>query len=261
MSSVEGDPAESFGEVERRSRRAQRVVALVYLGIPLVFLGLVLWIGSSADTFNWQIGLVPLALLVIGWFLRQRHRYKPGRWATAGMWMGGITGFFTALATIVLDANWLATLSLPAAIVGAILGVALGRYGQRTLMHPAVPELAESPYELTFRVRGLTRLRLVIRRTDLVLVERVPIRTAEGDSPAEKARTYPLASVTGTYEVSLSGAERLRFPEPLRLAPAGTPGPALILQAKGADWVLPQNEAAAIAQILDRRIATARSDG
>jgi hypothetical protein len=35
----------------------------------------------------------------------------------------------------------------------------------------------------------------------------------------------------------------------------------LILQAKGADWVLPQNEAAAIALILDRRIATARSDG
>ena len=259
MSSVEGDPAESFGEVERRSRRAQRVVALVYLGIPLVFLGLVLWIGSSADTR--QIALVPLALLVIGWFLRQRHRYKPGRWATAGMWMGGITGFFTALTTIVLDANWLATLFLPAGIIGAILGVALGRYGQRTLMHPAVPELAESPYELTFRVRGLTRLRLVIRRTDLVLVERVPIRTAEGDSPAEKARTYPLTAVTGAYEVSLSGAERLKFPEPLRLAPAGTPGPALILQAKGVDWVLPQNEAAAIAQILDRRIATARSDG
>ena len=259
MSSVEGDPAESFGEVERRSRRAQRVVALVYLGIPLVFLGLVLWIGSSADTR--QIALVPLALLVIGWFLRQRHRYKPGRWATAGMWMGGITGFFTALTTIVLDANWLATLFLPAAIVGAILGVALGRYGQRTLMHPGVPELAESPYELTFRVRGLTRLRLVIRRTDLVLVERVPIRTAEGNSPAEKARTYPLTAVTGAYEVSLSGAARLKFPEPLRLAPAGTPGPALILQAKGVDWVLPQNEAAAIAQILDRRIATARSDG
>ena len=92
-------------------------------------------------------------------------------------------------------------------------------------------------------------------------MERVPIRTAEGDSPAEKARTYPLTAVTGAYEVSLSGAERLKFPEPLRLAPAGTPGPALILQAKGVDWVLPQNEAAAIAQILDRRIATARSDG
>jgi hypothetical protein len=33
----------------------------------------------------------------------------------------------------------------------------------------------------------------------------------------------------------------------------------LIIQAKGADWVLPQNEAAAITQILDRRIAAARA--
>ena len=87
----------------------------------------------------------------------------------------------------------------------------------------------------------------------------MPIRTAEGESAAEMARTYPLATVTGAYEVSLSGAERLKFPAPLRLAPAGTPGPALILQARGDDWVLPQNEAAAIAEILDRRITTARS--
>jgi hypothetical protein len=45
----------------------------------------------------------------------------------------------------------------------------------------------------------------------------------------------------------------------MKLAPASSPGPALILQAQGEDWVLPQNEAPAIAEILERRIAAART--
>jgi hypothetical protein len=262
VSSVEGvTPDGSFGEVGRRGRQAQLVVALVYLGIPLLFLALVLWISASADSdsFNWPAGLLPLAMLVIGWFVRKRHRYKPSRWGGAGLWLGGITALFTSFYTIVIDLDWLATLFLPAAVVGGIIGMGFGRYAERVLMVPPVAELAESPYELSFRLRGLTKLRLVIGSDAVTLLEKVRVRTADGPSTDEKARTYPFADITGVYDVTLSGVERLKYPVTLQTAPASTPGPALILQAQGADWVLPHNDAPIITQILNRRIATART--
>ena len=235
------------------------MVALVYLGIPLVFLALMLWISASADTdsFNWQAGLLPVALLVIGWFVRKRHRYKPTKWGGAGLWLGGTTALFSSFYTIVLDMTWLAVLFAPAAVVGAIIGTGFGRYAERVVMVPPVAELAESQYELSFRLRGFTRVRLVIGSDAVTLLEKVRVRTAEGPSTDEKARTYPFAYITGVYDVTLSGVERLKYPVTLQTAPASTPGPALILQAQGSDWVLPHNDAAIITQILNRRIATA----
>ena len=240
-------------DLAQRSRLAQLVVAIVYLGIPLVFLALTLWISSAedSDTFHWQPALVPLVLLVGGWIFRRRNQYKPANWSAAGLWTGGITGFFATAYTTVLDGP--IALALPAGFLAAILGAALGKYGERALMRPAIPELADSPYELTFRVRGLTRLRLVITDTAVNLRESRAVRTLPSSDQIGSGVTYSLSALTGVHEVSLSGAERLKFPVPLRLAPASTPGPALILQAKGADWVLPQNDAPAVAEILTRR--------
>jgi hypothetical protein len=255
VSSVEGVPGESFGEVARRSRQAQLAVGIVYLGIPLLFLGLILWISAEADsaTYNWQAGLLPLGVLVAGWFFRKRSRHKPSRWAGAGMMTGGVTGLFTVFYTIVLDGP--GVLFLPGAVVGAIIGSGFGKYGQRVLLHPAVPELAETPYELSFRMRGLTRLRLVIDDSSVSLRESVRVRTAEGDGTSERSKTYPFSAITGLHDVTLSGVERLKYPITLQLAPASTPGPAIILQAQGADWVLPHDDAAVITQIINRRKA------
>ncbi|GAA1563717.1 hypothetical protein GCM10009789_16050 [Kribbella sancticallisti] len=218
-------------------------MAIVYVGIPLVLLALTVWISAGAETFNWLAVLLPLAVLIAGWFFRRRSRYKPSRWNGAGALLGAVAGIYpVALAGSV----WLV---LPAAIVGAIIGAALGRYGERRLMQPAIAELADTQYELAFRVRGLTTLRLFVDDKSVSLRERV--RTGAGSV------TYPLEAITGVHDVSVTGAERLRFPMALRLPPAGSPGPALILQAQGTDWVLPQDDAAAIAQILNRRIEAA----
>jgi hypothetical protein len=126
-------------------------------------------------------------------------------------------------------------------------------------MSPAIAELAESQYELSFRIRGLTRLRLSIDAERVALHEQIVVYTDDGRKRIEREKAYPLTAVTGVFDVSLSGAERLKFPVTLRLAPSSSPGPALILQAQGQDWVLPQNEAPAVAEILQRRIATART--
>ncbi|HET6292622.1 MAG TPA: hypothetical protein VFG33_04590 [Kribbella sp.] len=251
MSSVEDAP----GEVARRHRQVQLVVSLIYLGIPLVFLALVLWISSRVSPFNWQAGLLPLALLVLGWFLRGKHRYKPQRWAGAGGWFGAITGVFTAFYSIVLDINWLATLFLPAALLGAILGIGLARYAVRVLLDPLIPELADTPYELIFRLRGLRLTTLGIGTTAVTIRGPVLLRTKSGQTPEDLARTYQLSEISGVHDVTLSGAERLKYPISLPFPPIGTAGPAVILQARGEDWVLPTDHGPVITQILNRRKA------
>jgi hypothetical protein len=240
----------AVSSLEARHRQAQRVVAIVYLGIPLVFLGLTLWI--SSETGNWPAALVPLALLAIGWWWRGKSRYQPATWRLAGFVMGGVAAVFTAFhASLAL---WF----LPIGIAGAILGVALAGYGFRQLMSPAIPELADSPYELTFRMRGLTRLRLSIGTDQVTLHELMVAQSAEGREKIERDKSYPLTAVTGVHAVELSGHERLKYPVTMKLAPASSPGPALILQAQGDDWVLPHNEAPAIAEILNHRITPTR---
>jgi hypothetical protein len=244
--------------LEARQRQARLVVSFIYVGIPLIFLGLVLWITAAADSgaVKWAAVLVPVAVLAVGWWRRGKSRYKPVRWPRAGFLIGGVTALFTAFDAMLLGADGLTAWSLPITIVGAIVGTGFGRYGFRVLMSPAIPELADSPYELSFRMRGLTRLRLSIGADQVTLHEQMVLQAADGRETTVREKAYPFTAVTGVHAVSLSGAERLRYPVPMRLAPASSPGPALILQAQGHDWVLPQNEAPAIAEILDRRIAT-----
>jgi hypothetical protein len=244
-------------QLTRRIRRTRAVVATIYLGIPLLFLALTLRISALADTFAWWAVLVPLALLVAGWVWWRGGRFSPDRWSGAGMVVGGIA----ALATILL-VNHLDTPGAVyrlAAIAFAVAGGLGGRYAAHALLQPPLPELADTPYELSYRMRGLTRLRLVIGAQSVSLREKVRVKAADGDMWASDATTFPLAAVTGVHVVDLSGAERLRYPVSLTLPPTGTPGPALILQAQGQDWVLPQNQAAGVAEILQRRIAAART--
>ena len=73
-----------MSEVERRHRRVQRVVAVIYLGIPLVLLGFVAWISSTGPTAAWIECVVPAGMLVLGWILRRRHRYQPRWWVGVG---------------------------------------------------------------------------------------------------------------------------------------------------------------------------------
>lgn len=244
-------------EVSRRSGRAQILVWAVYVGLPIVFLVLTLAISAAAgsETFNWQAGLVPLGVIVLGWWFRRRSRYRPTRWATAGATTGGVTGFFTVFYTIVLDGPGM--LFLPGAVVGGAIGYAIGWYGERTLMHPLVPGLAETPYELTFRMRGRARLAMVLTNSRISLQTSIRIRTAEGDSTSLRARSYPLDSISRVSEVTLTGAERLEYPLPMDKPPLSSSGSALVLQIGGVDWILPHDEAPALAQIVTQRMAAA----
>ena len=260
MSSANG-PMPVSGEIERRGRRGWSLALCAYVGIPLVFLGVLAWIRDTATQephrldLNYQVLIFPLIMLVIGFFLARRNRYRPAKWSSTGWYFGAIAGLITAFYTLVIGLHWLAALFPLTAAVGAGLGWAIGRSGERTITTPAIPELGESPYELVYRLRSPRNVRITIGAETVSIKER--ISRAPGDRSQNEGPDYPLTSITATHEVHLTGAERLKFPANFRTAPFGTPGPALILQARGADWVLPLNEAGGISQIITRRAAAA----
>jgi hypothetical protein len=185
-------------------------------------------------------------MLGLGWVLRRRQRYQPRWWTVIGGLFGGIAGLAVTLFPLVAGVWWPAILALPDFIVGVLAGLALARYAERVLLVPFVPELAETPYELAFRLRG------VPLGTVLVTAVSVTIRSHPFPRSAEQFRTYPLAEVTGTFEFSLSGAERLKFPIAVNHV-ITTPGPAVILQVSGEDWVLPTNQSGTLIDVLGRR--------
>jgi uncharacterized membrane protein len=224
----------------------QRVVAGIYLGIPLLALVVVAAISVTGSAASWIGCVVPVAMLVAGWVLRRRHRYQPRWWMGVAGLFGGLAGLVVTLFPLAVGVWWPAILALPALLLGLVGGLALARYADRVLLVPVVPELAETPYELVFRLRGMPLAAMLVR-ADEVTIQSHPVPR----SP-EQFRTYPLSAVTGTFEFALSGAERLRFPIAVSHAVA-TPGPAVILQASGQDWVLPTNQASTIVDLLDRR--------
>ncbi|MFI5734438.1 hypothetical protein ACIA49_30255 [Kribbella sp. NPDC051587] len=232
-------------EVERRHRRVQRLVALVYVGIPVALLAIVAWVSSRGPAAAWIGCVLPLAMLGLGLYLLPKHRYQPRWWAGIGGLFGAAAGLIATLFPLVLGAWWPAVLSIPAAIFGLLVGLLLARRANLALLMPVVPELAESPYELVFRLRGAP-LATVLLGSDVIEIRGTPAARKE-----EQSRSYPLSAITGTFEVDLTGSERLKFP--IALTVVGTRGPAVILQASGEDWVLPMNEAAVLIELLDRR--------
>jgi drug/metabolite transporter (DMT)-like permease len=241
-------------EMESRHRRVQRVVAGIYLGIPAVLLVVVALISTAGSPAAWVGCLVPIGMLVLGWVLRRRHRYQPRWWAGIGALFGGVSGLMVTLFPLAVGVWWPAFLALPALLVGVVVGALPARYADRVLLVPVVPELADTPYELIFRLRGL-QLTAVLLGADSVTIQSRPVlRTQSTD---DLGKTYPLSSITGVFEVALSGVERLKFPIPLPHPPVVTAGPAVILQASGDDWVLPTNQAATLIDLLNRRRSTA----
>ncbi|MFF0266147.1 hypothetical protein [Kribbella sp. NPDC004536] len=224
----------------------QRIVTAAYLGIPVLLLVVVAAIAVTGPAAAWIGCVVPLGMLALGFVLRRRHRYQPRWWVGVAGLFGGLTGLMVTLFPLAVGVWWPAVLALPALIVGIFAGLALARAAERALLVPFVPELASTPYELVFRLRGIP-LAAVLVGADDVTIQSHPVPRSE-----HQTRSYPLTAITGSHEFSLSGVERLKFPIAITRA-AATPGPAVILQANGEDWVLPTNQASTLIDVLTVR--------
>ncbi|GAA1108891.1 hypothetical protein GCM10009630_02290 [Kribbella jejuensis] len=224
------------------------IVAAAYLGIPVLLLVVVAVIAASGPAAAWIGCVVPLGMLVLGFVLRRRHRYQPRWWTGVAGLFGGLTGLMVTLFPLAVGVWWPAVLALPGLILGIVAGLALARAADRALLVPFVPELASTPYELVFRLRGIP-LAAVLVGADDVTIQSHPVPRSD-----QQSRSYPLTAITGSHEFSLSGAERLKFPIAISHA-AATAGPAVILQANGEDWVLPTNQASTLIDVLTVRRA------
>ena len=226
----------------------QGIVTAAYLGIPVLLLVVVAVIAATGPAAAWIGCVVPLGMLALGFVLRRRHRYRPRWWVGVAGLFGGLTGLMVTLFPLAVGAWWPAVLALPALILGVVAGLALARAADRALLVPFVPELASTPYELVFRLRGIPLAAVLVGADDVTIQSR-PVPRSE-----QQSRSYPLTAITGSHEFSLSGAERLKFPIAVTHAVA-TPGPAVILQANGEDWVLPTNQAGTLIDVLTVRRA------
>ncbi|HWD78161.1 MAG TPA: hypothetical protein VG497_04755 [Kribbella sp.] len=232
--------------MESRLRRVQGIVTAAYLGIPVLLLVVVAAIAATGPAAAWIGCVVPLAMLALGFVLRRRHRYLPRWWMGVAGLFGGLTGLMVTLFPLAVGVWWPAVLALPGLILGVVAGLALARAADRALLVPFVPELASTPYELVFRLRGIP-LAAVLVGADAVTIQSHPVPRSEHQS-----RSYPLTAITGSHEFVLSGSERLKFPIAVTHV-VGTPGPAVILQANGEDWVLPTNQAGTLIDVLTVR--------
>jgi hypothetical protein len=250
------EAADAASEVTRQHRRAQRLVALVYLGIPLVFLVATVLIASSQSPFAWPAVVFPVVLVLFGWFLWRRQRFQIGRWTSVGAWFGLVSTLYVGFYSLVFDQWWLGAVIALASLAGAFFGALLGQAAQRSLLSPLRPGLAATQYELLLSVRGVLLTTLEVGTSSVTIRARFFTNPPGGREAAR--RTYQLSEVTGVFPASLTGSERLKFPIALPAKPAGSAGPALILQARGEDWVLPLAAADTVAEFLNARVAAAK---
>ncbi|MFB6721143.1 hypothetical protein ACFCV3_13320 [Kribbella sp. NPDC056345] len=232
-------------DIASRHRRAQLVVCFVYVVVPVfqlvVLLLLRAWTGVAIAVF---------ALLLFGVFWRG-NRYDTQYWPAVGGTTCGMTGLFVGL--FGTDSLGYAVL---AALPGAFVGYWLGRLAVRLVLHPLDARLADSPYQLVFRLRDNRGTRLAIEDTSLRLL--VKVKKVEGDrtTHTEEAVEVAFQNLKGAYVRQLSGSEPIVYP--IGPEQAGSRGTALVVESFSGEWILPHDDAVVLGQIIDRRIAGLR---
>jgi hypothetical protein len=244
------------------------LLVLLYVGVPLCFLGgtaavSALWAGQADDhAFNHQAQLLPAAEMLIGAWVGWAQRHRTAVWASAGAWIGGVAAFFLAFYAYAMQIG--EPFDAPYHLLvyaGALLlpiGWLLGRWARRILLDPPVAELADTPYELVYPLRGAKGVRLYVGADVVAVQEWVMVRHGtERRKRWKAAGSHRLDAVGTVAETGLSGAERLEPALALERPLPSSPGPALVVDGPGGRWVLPLDEAVAIGWIVTRRIAAA----
>jgi hypothetical protein len=259
-------PAVTSSDVPGRVRRAKALLVLIYLGIPLSFLGGIfavsaLWAGQREDrAFNDAAQLVPAAMVLIGVWAGWVQRRRTAVWASAGGWLGAVAALFVGFYAYTMQIGepfdppynllvYTGVLLLP-------IGWLLGHWARRTLLHPPVVELADTAYDLVYPLRGVRGVRLFVGIEVVAVQERVSVPTGGSEQRtqwmAAGLRRYD-GQVTSVGETGLSDAENLRPALALQRTLPSSAGPGLVLDGSGGRWTLPLDDAGTIAQIIRRR--------
>lgn len=256
-------------EVRRRERLALPLLAASYGGVPLLLLGLAVAVElRSAEeddrAFDLMQVVPALVMLLVGGFLLYRNRARPVRWASSGVAFGAAGGFFVfgivAIRSIGLDDPLFdgLTYAFPfAAAAAAGLCGLLGWAARRVLSTPVVPELAQSRYAWSFPVRDAKRVHVDVDHEQLAILEHYSHGTGETSRSGERGERLLLSSLTRVELVHIDGyGGRVQpvLPAQIQTPVGAEPGPALLVQAGSAQWVVPVVEAPAVVGLIQRRL-------
>lgn len=256
-------------EVRRRQRLVQSLLAMEFVGVPLIFLGLSLVVevrnAEENDAGFDVIQVVPvLIMLAAGAFIWSRNRFKPARWAVRGAVFGAFGGFFVfgliAIRSIGLDDPWFDGLTYVFPVAGVIGGGLCGLLGwaaRRVLTRPVVEELADTRYELSFPVRDVKRVAVSVDEEKLHILETYSSGTGDNRRSRTRGERYALAQLTRVDEVHIDGyggRVQPQLPPTIQAEVGASPGPALGVQAGRFYWVIPVEDAGQVARLIERRM-------
>lgn len=219
----------STPEIASRHRRAQLVLCLLYVVVPVIQLVVLLFLRA------WLGVALALFVLVLFWFLWRGNRYDMRFWPAVGGTTCGMTGFLTGF--FAMDHPVYGVL---AAVPCAVAGYGLGRLAEHLILNPLQVELADTPYRLVFRLRGKPRIKLAVENEVLRLLVNVTTVQGSKTTHSEQETQLPLAS--------LINASVRQLPD----------GAALVVQSSAGEWILRHDGAVVLGAIIARRISVPR---
>lgn len=252
--------------LRHRLRQVRPLLALEFVGVPLLYLGLTIAAEltpdpleqsalSSGPTFD-VMGLLPAVLVGVAALLIWRKvRHTPSSWATAGIGIGAVVlvvsiGFSSGLGALV------GSVGLPAIGLGTVaLCAGLGWAARKLLVGTLPVEFADSPYEWSFRVRGATNVQLVIGTEQVSVRER---RSSGASSSRTTTASYPLHTVTFVGDTAIDGTTVVpQLPKQIQTEVPVLPGQAVVVEVRDQRLVIPVDNAEEVRPLLHRRVLTA----
>lgn len=249
--------------VRRRQMLALPLLALVFVGVPVLIAGylMVVELGAArrgGGQINWGVPATYGVVLGMGLIMWAFSRHRPGTWAHQGFYFG-VAGALPAMATVLYASTRGIDIVLGVLIqfVAPIVAyIGLGTLAYRVLTFPVVEELADSRYEWTVPLRGLPRVALTIGTGEIGVVQHEAVVWWFLQlSPVAHRWRRPLAAVDMVWDATTNGFAPLILPKGIEVASGATTGPAVGVRVGKHTWVLPVDDAQQVIRLLERRIA------
>ncbi|MBF6236932.1 hypothetical protein IU474_07555 [Nocardia otitidiscaviarum] len=210
-----------------------------------------------------RYGSVELAGLLWPWLVAAlvalvAVRHSPQLWARVSLVASVPVGLLTAVPPLGSsglrggERVFASAAPVLSAVAVAAIFLLVGGAG-RALTRPLAADIVDSAVRLRFRLRDAGRTRFVIAGDLVRLLRPRPVHATQRRAPELNHLAIPFARIESVTVVHLDGA-RDSHPLPNGTALPLSEGPAVRVVGAGQEWLLPLDEAEAVASLLRARI-------
>jgi hypothetical protein len=238
------------------------------LSVALVVIPLVLAVGATylmvRDTatrgLQWTAFVSVLGawipVLVLHRSLGKQGLFAPSTWLVMALMTGTVQVFFGISPAVVYQAS---SISVPAYLVGFALdavAVVLAFSANLLLVHGKPRELAETPFNLVWKLRSRPRGTVELENNALSWRASTPTSSS---SVAEASGRYALGDLTVMPSSFAPAADRIPWTVATsrrkRIPAHTTPGPAVLLRTSKGDQQIPLDKSDELLDFFQRRVA------